>query len=138
MKIDKLRVVFDTSIYISAFVFPNSISYRAYTLAVQGKINLYSSPEIIRELTTKLTSPKFELSKLETNLVVRRISKSAIFVKPKNQINLLKDEPDNRILECAIECEANLIVSGDRHLTNLKKYKNIGIVRAVDLIHIVG
>ena len=138
MKTDKLKVVFDTSIYISAFVFPNSISYKTYVLAVQGKITLYSSPEIITELTTKLIGPKFGLSKEEARLIVKRINKSATFVKPKNHIHLLKDEPDNRILECAVESRANLIVSGDRHLTTLKKYKHTGIVRAADLIYIVN
>lgn len=61
MKADKLRVVFDTSVYVSALALPNSISYKAYLLAVRGQIDLFCSPEIIKELSEKLKSKKFDL-----------------------------------------------------------------------------
>lgn len=38
------------------------------------------------------------------------------------------DPDDNRILECAVEGRADLIVSHDRHLLSLKEYKRIPIV----------
>lgn len=137
MKTDKLRVVFDTSVYVSALALPGSISYKAYMHAVRGKIEHFCSPEIIRELSEKLTSAKFNLSSNDVNSIIKRIRKTANFVNPKENISLLIDEPDNRILECAVECKANLIVSGDRHLTELKNYKGIGIIRSADLLHII-
>jgi uncharacterized protein len=138
MRTDRLRVVFDTSVYISAFVFPESVSFRAYLLAVMGKVDLFASPAIIRELTRKLTGPKFGLTNEEAELIVRRIAKTATFVKPRTTLTLLEDEPDNRILECAVESNAHLVVSGDFHLIDLKAHEGIGIVRAADLLHIVS
>ena len=41
---------------------------------------------------------------------------------------MLADEPDNRILECAREAKAELIVTGDRHLLELGEYERIGVV----------
>ena len=38
------------------------------------------------------------------------------------------DEPDNRILECAVEAAAHVIVSGDRHLRALRAYRRIDIM----------
>ncbi|GFP35461.1 hypothetical protein HKBW3S43_01252, partial [Candidatus Hakubella thermalkaliphila] len=52
-------------------------------------------------------------------------------------LKVLSDEEDNRILECAVGGNADLIVSRDRHLLTLKKYQNIPIVTAVDLLHSV-
>jgi len=40
---------------------------------------------------------------------------------------------DNRILEWAIEGKADYIVSGDRYLLELRKFKNIQILRAAKL-----
>jgi predicted nucleic acid-binding protein len=40
----------------------------------------------------------------------------------------LADEPDNRILECAVAAEADFIVTGDKHLLSLKHFRNISIV----------
>jgi hypothetical protein len=49
-----------------------------------------------------------------------------------------EDPPDNRILECAVEGRANLIVSGDRHLRRLKIYQGIPIVRPIDFLRTLG
>ena len=38
------------------------------------------------------------------------------------------DEPDNRILECAATADADVIVTGDRAMLNLKKYQEIRIL----------
>jgi len=40
----------------------------------------------------------------------------------------LKDEPDNRILECAIYGEADLLVTGDKEILQLQKYKGVKII----------
>lgn len=98
MKADKLRVVFDTSLYISAFTFPDSKSYQAYFLAVVGKVILFSSPEIVKELANKLTSNKFGLTAKEVEKIVKRIGKTATFVKPKKRLNILEDGPETGFL----------------------------------------
>jgi putative PIN family toxin of toxin-antitoxin system len=49
-------------------------------------------------------------------------------VDPKRRLHVLKDEPDNRILECAVTGKADVIVTGDREMLKLKKYKNIPII----------
>ncbi|HLX37620.1 MAG TPA: putative toxin-antitoxin system toxin component, PIN family, partial [Candidatus Binataceae bacterium] len=44
------------------------------------------------------------------------------------RLKLLKDDPDNRILECAVAGHADLIVTGDRALLGLKEVEGIRIV----------
>jgi len=34
----------------------------------------------------------------------------------------------NKILECALEAQASFIVSGDKHLLEIKEYKGIKII----------
>jgi predicted nucleic acid-binding protein len=48
------------------------------------------------------------------------------------------DPDDNRILECAVDGKADLIVSNDRHLLDLKEYTRIPIVASVDFRRTLG
>jgi len=51
-----------------------------------------------------------------------------------HRLKILSDEPDNRILECAEEAKARYIVTGDRHLLDLKKYKMTRILALSDFL----
>ena len=45
------------------------------------------------------------------------ISEFAKEVQPTERVSVIeKDDPDNRVLECALAAEATIIVSGDSHL----------------------
>jgi predicted nucleic acid-binding protein len=59
------------------------------------------------------------------------------FIKTRPRLHLLSDEPDNRIIECAIEAKADYIVTGDKHLLTLKKSQNITILRLSDFFEIL-
>lgn len=130
-----IKVVFDSSVFISAFAIPRCKSETALLLAIKGKVALYTSPAIMAETANKLRE-KFDLSEDEIILVLKQISKTAEVIKPEEKIDILRDEPDNRILECALFAKVNLIVTGDKHLLKLKNYQGIGIVRVADFLRI--
>jgi predicted nucleic acid-binding protein len=49
-------------------------------------------------------------------------------VYPKRRLtNVLKDKDDHKILECAIEAGAALIITADRGLLKLKEFEGIRI-----------
>ncbi len=128
-----MKAVFDTNIFISAFVIPGSQGERAFLLARQKQFELYTSVPILTETANKLRD-KFDQSEEDIKEALRLISRSARVIKPAVELNVLEDFPDNRILECAVEAEADVIVSGDRHLLKLKKFQGIPIVRLVDFL----
>ncbi len=130
-----VKAVLDTNIYISAFLFPGGPPAEIYLLAVRRKFQLCSSPAIMAEVANKLRV-KFQVDECDIVDLLKQIARIAAIIKPKNKINLLTDEPDNRVLECAVELKANLIVSGDHHLLNLKELQKIRIIRAADFRHI--
>lgn len=50
-----------------------------------------------------------------------------------------QDADDDQVLACALTANANLIVSGDKHLHSLGgAYQGIRIVTPAEAIHIVG
>ena len=129
-----MRLVFDTNVYVSAFVVAGSKSDLAFRLALRGAFELVTSEAILRELREKL-SAKFGLSEAESARIERVIAGAATLVEPENKLDVLADEPDNRILECAVSAEASAIVTGDRHLLALKSYQGIAIMTVAELLY---
>ena len=129
-----LKVVFDTNVYISAFISPGSKAEEAYLLAVNGRVELYTSVAILTETARKLRE-KFLWDDDKITGALKHISKIAIVLKPLKRLNILSDAPDNRVLECAKEADAHLIVTGDSHLLDLKEYEGIGITRIAGFLY---
>ena len=94
---------------------------------MKGSIQLYTSVPILTELAVKLPG-KFRWEEERVKAVVRHVVTVATLLKPDKRLVVLADEPDNRILECAIEAGADAIVIGDRHLLDLRTYGGIEIV----------
>ena len=49
----------------------------------------------------------------------------------------MDDPDDDKILECAVTGAATYVVSGDRHLLNMKEYQGIAIIRAHEFLALV-
>lgn len=62
----------------------------------------------------------------------------ANIVMPTERILALKDEADNRILECAQTAGAHYLVSGDTHFLQLKKYQGIKITNPKQFLDDIG
>ena len=58
-------------------------------------------------------------------------------VSPKKHLTVIPYAPDNRIVECALAGEADFIISGDHHLTDLKEYQGITIINPATFLAIV-
>ena len=131
-----MKVVFDTNIYISAFVIPGGNAEKAYLKAIDNNFDLYTSIAILTELANKLDK-KFGWEKHKIEQLVKSISKLAIVYKSKPWLHVVSDEPDNRVLECALQATAEFIVTGDKHLLKLNKYENTEIIKLSSFISIL-
>lgn len=134
MKADKVRkAVFDTNVYISALITKGGRAEQAWLLAIEGKIEVYTSVPIVTEMAQKLRK-KFHWEDNQIRAAIRHIAKIAQVVKPEVKLNVLADKPDNRILECARHAGAEYIVTGDRHLLRLASFEGIEIVSIADFL----
>jgi putative PIN family toxin of toxin-antitoxin system len=113
---------------------PPELVYRA---ALRGQFRLITSPALLVELAQALRE-KFHLSEGNITAYVRQIARHSTVVRPTMKLSVVEDEPDNRVLECAVTGRADLVVSGDRHLLRLGVYSGIPIVRPVDFARTLG
>jgi len=130
-----LRVVFGSNVYISALLFDGP-PRQILALAEKHKVILITSNDIINETASKLRE-KFSWPEHKIQQFVRQTSRLAELYNPKVKLSVVKDEPDNRLLECAVAGNAHIIISGDNHLLRLKAYENIPIQKPKYLTYLM-
>lgn len=120
----KNKIVIDTSVIISAFVFdglPEKVIRVAFSL-----FEIYVSPQVLfeyKETPIKLlTESKINSYQFEVLIegIATFVSKS-ILVYPKKDLTLCRDPKDNIILECCLAPNADFLVTGDKDLLEIEK-----------------
>lgn len=127
-----MRVVFDTNILVSALVFPGGQGEAALRRIIEETDQLVLSRPILDELLDVL-GRKFARDAEELAHVAVFLTDFAV-VAPKRRVRVVKDEPDNRILECAVAGRAEAIVTGEKTLLALKRYENIRMLALRDYL----
>jgi len=130
------RITVDTNILISAFVYPGTTVIKIFDYIFDGRIALGLSDEILRGFTGVCVR-KFDYEAETAVKYADLIRRHCIIVYPKQKLDIIKDEPDNRILECAKEFKADFIISGDKHMQDVKEFKGIKILKPADFIKIL-
>lgn len=132
-----MRAIADTNVYISALNFGGAPE-EILTLAKAGAIQLFISPPILKEVEGVLLR-KFHWSARATRDAIAAIRKFTQLVYPKETIHLItEDEPDNRILECAVEAGAAVVITEDRHLQTLQRFRGVPIVGPGEFLEALG
>jgi putative PIN family toxin of toxin-antitoxin system len=139
-----MRLVLDTNVVVAGLLW-NGHPRRLLDLAINGDVTLFSSPALIDELAHTLNYPKFSqriaahCATTPSALTVR-YSALVTLVTPSEVPRVIEqDADDDQVLACALAANANLIVSGDKHLCNLGgAYQGIRIVTPAEAIHTAG
>ena len=122
-----MKVVFDTNVLVAALVFPGGRGEAALARILEEKDELVLSKPILDELLGVL-GRKFSRDAEELSHVAVFLSELGVSVRPRQRLHVVKDEPDNRILECAVAGRAEVIVTGDRALLALGEYRGARII----------
>ncbi|MHB1056205.1 MAG: putative toxin-antitoxin system toxin component, PIN family [Thermoleophilia bacterium] len=135
------KVVLDTNVLVSALNFggkPRAIM--AYAHGKSKRFDLFLSPFILNELSRTLSGEKFLWSVPKIERATQLLVKWGDVVSTRKSISAIpqdRDDDDNRILECAVKAEADLIVSGDSDLLDLKQYEGIKIMKPAQFLRIL-
>ena len=104
-----------------------------------GLIELAISPFILEEFEIVVHRPRiqqrYNLSDADITEYLEVLRTFTVIVSGTVTVDAVPDDPDdNIIIACAIESEADAIVSGDQHLLSLGSYHGIPIVKVVDFL----
>ncbi len=122
-----MKVVVDTNVLVSAFIFPGGAPEAFYRLALEGRLELVSSRPLLTELG-RVLAEKFGWEAEWAEEAVAQVVRIAEIVEPSEIVSEIEADPtDNRVLEAAGEAGADSIVSGDRHLLSLGFWRGINI-----------
>ncbi len=120
-------MVFDSNILISALVFPVRQAEKAILRIIENRDQLLISKPIVDEVL-KVLARKFARDREELSRVAVFLADLADTVRPRRRVRVLKDDADNRILECAATGHADLIVTGDQVMLELGGFEGIQIL----------
>ena len=127
------KAVFDTNVYISALITSGKQAEKAWFLAVERQWEVYTSVAILTE-TAAILRGKFRWEDEWIKKALRHIARIARVIKPNTRLAILKDDPDNRILECVKHAGAEVIVTSDRHLLALSSFEGVAIMTLADFL----
>jgi putative PIN family toxin of toxin-antitoxin system len=138
-----VRVVLDANVLISGTITPGGLSGRILDAWRAQSFVLCTGGPITQELSDAIGDPNLnrryrELATAGTDLVEALRIAAAWPHRPVEPITIARDPKDNMVLECAIGCEADLIVTNDDDLLALKAHEGIGIVSIRDFLRTLG
>lgn len=126
------NTVLDTNVIVSAILFAGKPA-DILTLALTGQITSVTSSILLAELNETLIK-KFKFTTDRIRQIEKDLKESFLIVYPEKQLSIIRDPDDNRVLEASIAGNCGYIVTGDKDLLTLKKYKNISILTPDDFL----
>lgn len=133
-----MRVVADTNILVSAILFGGPPE-QVFLAALRGEIQLLTSLSLLKEFE-KVLKEKFTLSTDLAREIIEEVKEVAEIVEVSSRIKAISyPDEDNRVLECAVDGQADFIVTGDtRHILPLKEFRGIKILPPSELLKLLS
>ena len=129
-----LRVVLDTNVFVSSLLTRTGAPAQVLAAWRARQYLLLTSPAIMAELEATLHYPrlrrKYPLTDEDIAQLLDLLAQDALVVPGSVPVAgaIPQDPADEIVLACALDGQADLIVSGDRHLLDLGAYRDISIL----------
>ena len=122
-------MVFDTNVLISGYLW-KGVTRRALDLVrAESQWTLLSSSATLNEFIRVLAYEKFGLTPVEIEPFVSDLQLRSRFVSVRSKLHIIQEDPtDNIFLNLAVDGKADMLVSGDRHLLDLRAVRGIPIL----------
>ena len=132
-----ITAVFDTNILFSATGWRGN-PFQCVERVRAGEIQAVTCPELVEELAEKLELRLHFSAEQVAETLADYLGFLRVVQIPKVLNAVSRDPEDNMVLECAIEGQAQYVVSGDNDLLVLKEFRGIQIVRASDFLKVLA
>jgi putative PIN family toxin of toxin-antitoxin system len=138
---DPLRVVFDTTILVSAFLTARTRGVAAELLqrCSEGVFTLYVSDAILNETEDVLLNRahlrrRFQYTDVAVRDYCRTAGTLATVLRNVPITPVVRDPNDDMIIACAIAAEADYLVTRDKDLLELRSHRHVTVLAPEALI----
>jgi putative PIN family toxin of toxin-antitoxin system len=133
-----LRAVIDTNVLVSALIRRQGVSGQVLRHLRNGSFTILYSVPLMVELVDVLSRPhiqsKYHVQSDDIIALINVIRLRGELVSPNQMVEACRDPKDNRFLEAALEGKADMIVSGDADLLELREFKAIPILSVAEFL----
>ena len=129
-----MRLVLDTNVVVSALLW-GGVPYKLLQAAVAGEVELYTSAVLLDELRGILVRPhlakRLAHQQRSVDDAVGAYARLCYSVIPLHTPRVVPNDPDDdHVVAAAVTAQADLIVSGDKHLLQLQGLISIEVLKA--------
>ncbi len=138
-----IRAVLDSNTHVSAAIVPYGPSAQLILAWREGKFILITCQAILSEVGEVLHRPHIRnkyrgITEETITALVSHLKEFTIVTPGKLNLHVVSADPeDDQVLACAVEGEADYVVTGDPHLQDLKTYEGIRIVTPREFVEIL-
>jgi putative PIN family toxin of toxin-antitoxin system len=137
-----LKAVLDTNLFISALLTAKGNPAKILNRWKAGSFDLVISLPILRETKRVILYPKIRKrlnwTDGEINEFLLGLAQFSFMVSGESKVDVIKDDPtDNKYLTCALEGNADYIVTGDQHLLKVGEYKGTKTISPEEFLDIL-
>jgi len=137
-----IRAVLDANVFVSATLSPRGVPAQILAAWRDGAFEVVTSEVILEEIGRVLAYPRIARrhgwSPQDLAMFLEDLAHLAILTPGAKRLRVIRADPaDDRYLECAVEGEADLLVSGDTDLLSLGSYKGIEILTPAEFLSLL-
>lgn len=128
-----MKVVVDTNVFISGVFFGGKPRVVLESI-VCGDITAFASRAIIEEYSETVQDLVERRQGSLSQEAVSSFVASLNIVEPRTKVVASRDPDDDKFIECALDSGALYIISGDKDLLVLEKYRGVTMITAADFV----
>lgn len=132
-----LRVVLDTNIVVSGLLSSKGSPSAILDAATSKQFRCFVSESLIKEYSEVLARRDLGLDQHRVARFIRDFRKVALPVVPRQKALVARDPDDNMVMECALEAEADFVVTGNTRGFPLN-FRGVRVVTPRDFLVVLG
>ena len=124
-----MNVILDTNVFISG-VFFGGPPYKILEAWRNGNFDIVLSEDIFIEYQRVAQELSKQFKEIDISIFLDLVTVNATWVEaPTLPSSVSADQDDDKFLACALASQIKIIVSGDKHLTDVSGYRGIEVFK---------
>jgi len=130
-----LKVVFDTTVFVSAFLrrLQGGLSFDLLHFVEEGSFELYTSDEILEEVADTLITHqhirrRYQYPEAAVVEFCKDLARLAVMVADIPEVHVVRDPDDDMVVACALAAGADYLVSRDKDLLSLGEHEGVAMI----------